>query len=443
MPHRFPTSLTLALVLITSFCALFGAASPIIYRNITKIRPSHISAKREEPKLTCSPGSVLDLVIFFIGNYLAHAVTVITYPGESSTAELLSFLAALTFPASGLVRGFNAIRRHAMFTKGSLARAAKSGALCMVVRNDPWMPLEHGFHLNDMRLVSRAWSPSFITAKTRGGPSLSSRLRVVLEDIPVVLKTSTPPWLGESSSWSFQDTRNFYIGPRRVQGTHCLPPGYSFAYVPRNAKVVGLVPDVNPELASSRSVPKAVIGIIQIVFSSFTLYRSRAALINHLGYASYSLTVLPYAVLTFVNLVGNLLTPEYPALYLVQSETLLEAQKRPGAAFHGIVGKLVSVNESQRPQLDGLSGSFQLAVDQHGAIHTQVVWDESCQTLVLQEELEVPDGQDDITHHPTPTPAVEGPSFTIMGLEVVFRARKVVEWWRSARRDAQPEGLDG
>ncbi|KAJ7268381.1 hypothetical protein C8J57DRAFT_1067362 [Mycena rebaudengoi] len=332
MPYQVPSVLPLVLLLVIDCCLLVGA-SPTLYRNITMMPVPHPTPKREVPKLSCPPVPIPDVVIFFVGNYLAHAVTVKSYPGESSTATLLSFIAALAFPASGLVRGLNAISRCAILKKGSLERAAQSGALCMVVRNDSWMPCEHRVHIKDMRLVSLQIGSKPLPPWRRVRPLLLELLFILYglewpgadsspqgsQVRPDDGSTDDPQAINirmhvrEALMW---DTRNFYIGPRSVQGTHYLPTGYSFAFVPRTAKVVGLVRRIEPELAPYRSVPKALIGIVQIVFSSFTLYRSRGALINHLGYASYSLTVLPYASLTFVNLVGNLLTPDYPALYL-------------------------------------------------------------------------------------------------------------------------------
>ncbi|KAJ7692731.1 hypothetical protein B0H17DRAFT_877369, partial [Mycena rosella] len=93
-----------------------------------------------ELHMLCTPASALDILVFFFTNYVAHAVTVKPYPGESDMGMYLSILAAVIFPTWGLVRGLNAFARHAIFTKGSLARAARSGALRMVVRNAEWAP---------------------------------------------------------------------------------------------------------------------------------------------------------------------------------------------------------------------------------------------------------------------------------------------------------------
>lgn len=50
---------------------------------------------------------------------------------------------ALIYPYSGLMRGIEAITRRAAWRKGDeLQRAAAAGALCVVVRDKTWRPLD-------------------------------------------------------------------------------------------------------------------------------------------------------------------------------------------------------------------------------------------------------------------------------------------------------------
>jgi hypothetical protein len=48
--------------------------------------------------------------------------------------------------------------------------------------------------------------------------------------------------------------------------------------------------------------------------------------------------------MSFVNLLGNLLTPDYPALYLVSSPELKEAMSRQICAIDGVVGTVSEVS---------------------------------------------------------------------------------------------------
>lgn len=91
------------------------------------------------------------ILVFFVTNYLAHAATIVGYPGESLIDSVLGFVFAILFPASGIIRGLSAIFRHAelerisdMLCRASkptpLEVAARAGALCHVVRSEIWLP---------------------------------------------------------------------------------------------------------------------------------------------------------------------------------------------------------------------------------------------------------------------------------------------------------------
>jgi len=92
--------------------------------------------------LLCLAAKPSDVFVFFSANYLAHAATVKSFPKESSSENIASLLFALLYPSSGIVRGLDAIFRHAAFTKHDLQKAAQAGALCMVVRSNVWTPVE-------------------------------------------------------------------------------------------------------------------------------------------------------------------------------------------------------------------------------------------------------------------------------------------------------------
>lgn len=52
--------------------------------------------------------------------------------------------------------------------------------------------------------------------------------------------------------------------------------------------------------------------MVQIVFGMSTLYRTKGNQIERYGYAAYGLTVTPYALMSILNLAGNLMRPDYP-----------------------------------------------------------------------------------------------------------------------------------
>jgi len=124
--------------LILAFCITVKAASTTVL-NVTV--PTG-TVYKPAYNLLCLAAKPSDVFIFFAANYLAHAATVKSFPGESTAESIVSLLFALLFPASGIVRGLDAIFRHAVFTKHELQRAAQAGALCMVVRSNLWTPAE-------------------------------------------------------------------------------------------------------------------------------------------------------------------------------------------------------------------------------------------------------------------------------------------------------------
>jgi hypothetical protein len=101
--------------------------------NITIPAPAG-STNDSNPLLFCTPPKWYDIALFFFGNYVAHAVTVISASGEPWHETLEIALMALLFPISGVTRALPAIIHRAAAERDPVARAARAGALCMVAR---------------------------------------------------------------------------------------------------------------------------------------------------------------------------------------------------------------------------------------------------------------------------------------------------------------------
>jgi hypothetical protein len=80
--------------------------------------------------------------------------------------------------------------------------------------------------------------------------------------------------------------------------------------------------------------------LLQFLYASFTFYRTIGGQVNRYGFAAPGFTVLPYAVMSALNLMANLVAPHYPTLYLVRSEVMEEAEWRTGLPFDYVVGKV-------------------------------------------------------------------------------------------------------
>ncbi|PMD51483.1 uncharacterized protein K444DRAFT_620586 [Hyaloscypha bicolor E] len=279
-------------------------ASPNI--NVTISVPAGTS-DHGDPNLLCTPTKWFDIFTFYLANYFAHAATVKALPGESTTDLAFAVFLAIAFPFSGIARGLQAIARHASFSWGQksvcgdLQTAARAGALCIVVRNEYW-----------------------------DGRGLSiERVKQTIDQSKHHLE---------------------YISPtaRKIHGLSKLSEGYSLAILPSNAEVVPSKPHKEGyqqeiTLSSSASIPQSMVAIFQVLYASYTLYKTRGDQLNRYGYAAFGLTVIPYIIMSFLNLLGNVSTPDYPALYLVGSAELEEARLKQDTVIDGVIGKVVPV----------------------------------------------------------------------------------------------------
>lgn len=86
--------------------------------------------------LICKPTEWTDILTFFLGNYAAHAATIIGRPGQSDLTSVLSILIAVCLPGAGVLTGIHAIASLAVLAPTELTKAVRAGALCIVVKGD-------------------------------------------------------------------------------------------------------------------------------------------------------------------------------------------------------------------------------------------------------------------------------------------------------------------
>lgn len=294
--------------------------------------------QHDDPHVVCLPTRWYKFVVFYLVNYVAHAATVKSIPGEQLPSIVFNIVSALFFPYYGISRGLEAVIRGGAFYSDQLIRAAQSGALCTVIRTDTWEPRAN----QTVKGLS--------TSETSRSYRLQLSPLVDFEEIDL-----------KSRFWS-----------RQIHGLHFLPPsGYGIAILPSNA-------DVKPKLSNSSlnnlriiktgdvtisatyNFAKGLAAAAQIGFAIATLVRTTSGdQIRIFGYAAFGWTVLPYLIMSAVNIAGNLATPDYPTLYLVNSFELEEAAAIANTVndpldqtgFDGTVGKLM--------QYEGTSGTFE------------------------------------------------------------------------------------
>jgi hypothetical protein len=120
---------------------------------------------------------------------------------------------------------------------------------------------------------------------------------------------------------------------------------------------------VHQELASSYNVPKLLISFAQAIWATITIYRARGDQIDQYGYAAFGLTVAPYAFMSVVNIIANLMTPEYSTLFLVRTPVMRDAEQ-DGAFFRGEIRVKTpdADNSSYDGIFDGLDGAPKLSL---------------------------------------------------------------------------------
>ena len=107
------------------------AATEMTTTNFTVALPNG-TTNHGNPNLICVPATWHVTLLFFATNYVAHAATALSMPGETPSEAVLVLLTCLIIPASALNRSYRAIVLHAGLSNDPLVRATRSNALCMV-----------------------------------------------------------------------------------------------------------------------------------------------------------------------------------------------------------------------------------------------------------------------------------------------------------------------
>lgn len=75
-------------------------------------------------------------------------------------------------------------------------------------------------------------------------------------------------------------------------------------------------------VSSSHNIVKIFASVGQLVYAALTLYETRGNQIATYGHAAFGLTVTPYILMSLLNLMGNLICPQYSTMFLVHSPAL-------------------------------------------------------------------------------------------------------------------------
>lgn len=270
--------------------------------NTTIVLPPGLS-NHGDPRLICQRARWIDIAVFYLANYVAHAATIILEPGSSTAETVFHVLTALCFPGAGFLRALKAIRTRSIFAKvfqgSDLRTAARAGALCTAL------------DVSDC---------NFRDEQVR----------------PYVIRTGSDSWFDRS-----------------IHGTCQLPTKHILLVLPADAEFESELDLPRPTLSSNYNAVKVVVALAQTVYAMTTLYDTRGDQLQRFGYAAFGLTVTPYLIMSFLNLVANLIRPDYPTMFLVQSSSM---DKLDRAHVAGAVGRLTVEYEQRLLEYLGKEG---------------------------------------------------------------------------------------
>lgn len=293
--------------------------------------------------ILCKSAEWTDLASFYIGNYIAHVATIRSPPGQGTFGSIATVALALFFPTFGLFEGVRAISSLAILGKTPLQSAARAGALYAVVevekaRDTPEHSPTHGPEGSEHsgRSQSRSARQSVDSQDVELQHSDVTEQR---NDSTVANESGPAHKDGDIEARRDREVKNIFglLGnflmrhgffKRKIHGHVSLPSGWKLIEVPWTAtfddddatstsKKAEAV-----QLSQDYSITKSAIALGQTLYAISTLYSTRGNQIQQFGYASFGFTVIPYAFMSIMNLVGNLVCPEYPAMYVVESDEL-------------------------------------------------------------------------------------------------------------------------
>ena len=392
MARGSPRSGRLSLFILT---VVFFLLSELVRgRSTSTASNTTIASNNNDPKVHCDRTHWYDICWFFFANYILHALSVRSLPGENFYSATVFKFCCLLIPFTGLRRGLSLISRGGNLAGNDLQAAARANALCMVIRKPDWRP-HVGDEISGCQLVIHSagaidtpvsdqkkdnnYGPTPVEKVESGSSSeqgntkddkalqiqiidhYSPRCDGLVDRVAKVLVESFH-FQNKSPSSSVVDHSSV-----KIHGRCELSEGYALAYVPADMKVYPRTTSVynasngivtkdsfsQTRIASAHDFPQILFSLTQTVSGAYALYRARGSQIERYGYAAFGLTVLPFILMSLINFLGSLLTSEYETIFLIYSSLMDEMINRGGIS-DGVVGSIhAPVEEEEQISLSG------------------------------------------------------------------------------------------
>ncbi|KZT26159.1 hypothetical protein NEOLEDRAFT_1147545 [Neolentinus lepideus HHB14362 ss-1] len=314
--------------------------------------------------VVCVEATWSDLCVFLLTNYIAHAGTVPPSSGARWYDMAMASITAFFMPVISLQGPLSTFALW-LWTKGwadDIHWAWGRSALLVVARARTWEPstrvstVETEAHVSVPEKVHaklpHTWKmyryPRFVRtlarlniwSETNNMPNVSE----ILETAGIVVDDG-------GIRGAIQSLEMRYLNIHGGTTAAHLPRGYDLAFLPmvfmryrlslkysnrENAKI---------QLSHHRSSLAMLVSIVQLVSSIFTLYRTKGDQIVRHGYAAFGLSVIPFMLMTVINLAFNAILGDYPYLYILRTRVLEEAEGRleHGKRFVGCIGHTTDI----------------------------------------------------------------------------------------------------
>ena len=295
--------------------------------------------------------AIWNFLVYITTNYIAHAAAVpiaaevgryterVTRRDRGYWTQLIS----LFLPFGALARTIILIAEHVRCRGNDVLAALHHGALLVVVRCAGWEPSTDG-EIVYVRLPSSIDSEKYeCVASSLSRPYLTPCVpSEVWPDYAVIDVDNGDRY--KATHWLI-DRKN-----RSIHGHIRVPPGYSLAVPADKAYTEHLIardlqPTADIRIHRASGIMQMLVSVVQIVAALYTLYATEGAQIARWGYAAYGLSVLPYALMSVMNILSASIVGEYASGHVLRTPVLHEAARREGSHFDGAVGAVRKIAE--------------------------------------------------------------------------------------------------
>ena len=277
-----------------------------------------------DAKIYCEKTKWQDVFWFFFTNYVLHALSVRSLPGENFFSSTVFKFCCLLVPYTGVRRGLCLVSRASNLAADDLQAAARANALCYVVRRPDWRPIDGDKLVGSLITGAQSSStpvtdtplPETKDVQRKDNKGSVDGLRLYIQDLyhppePSSAFDRFTRWLIKTHRFNDHEPNlggALNSNTVKLQGSCRLAPGYGLSYVASNVKIYPRRGEpgshsqfyrFNPfdsttetTIASTHDVPRVLFSLAQTISGGWAIYKARGSQIDRYGFAAFGLTVV-------------------------------------------------------------------------------------------------------------------------------------------------------